>query len=59
MNITARFVGLIHIIVVTFFTSACAPQNKRVTLDDVGPPLWVLKGGGAYSDSNGNEFYGG
>jgi hypothetical protein len=58
MNITARFVGLIHIIAITFFTFACAPQNKRVTLDDVGPPKWVLKGGGAYSDSNGNAFYG-
>ena len=41
------------------FLGACETlPEKRVTLKDIGPPEWVLKGGGAYKDSEGKAFYG-
>ncbi|MFQ5715983.1 MAG: hypothetical protein ACE5GQ_02660 [Nitrospinales bacterium] len=42
--------------------SACASSPTmpppRLTLQDVDPPEWVVKGGGAYDDSGGKAFYG-
>ena len=42
------------------FLSACAsgPESTRVTLGEYDPPEWVMKGSGAFEDSNGKAFYG-
>ena len=41
------------------FLGACETlPEQRVTLQDASPPEWVLKGGGAYKDSEGKAFYG-
>ena len=46
-------------IILLIFLGACETlPAKRVTLNDIDPPKWVLKGGGAYKDSGGKAFYG-
>ncbi|MFQ5672497.1 MAG: LPP20 family lipoprotein [Nitrospinales bacterium] len=49
------------ILIVSLF-SACASTPplppQRATLKDVEPPDWVMRGGGAFEDSDGKAFYG-
>jgi hypothetical protein len=42
------------------FLPACAstPEPTRVTLDKYDPPEWVMKGSGAFKDTDGKAFYG-
>ncbi len=46
------------IILLTFLGACGTVPEKRVTLQDIGPPDWVLKGSGAHKDSEGKAFYG-
>ena len=46
---------------ILFIAISCACGHfpeKRITLEKINPPDWVLKGGGAYKDFNIKAFYG-
>ncbi|MBT6716077.1 MAG: hypothetical protein HOB18_00350 [Nitrospina sp.] len=51
------FWGLLSIVAIL---SACSstPEPTRTMLGDYEAPEWVLKGAGAFEDSNGKAFYG-
>ena len=55
-NVHLKLLGSIFLLTVS---SACGHlPEKLVTLEEAHPPEWVLKGGGAYKDSDGKSFYG-
>jgi len=56
-NKFSLFLGLM--LSLTMF-SACSstPEPTRTTMSEYEPPEWVMKGAGAYKDSNGKAFYG-
>lgn len=59
MKTTNRFFSLLGIILVSALFSACASQpTKPTSLLAGNPPDWVVKGSGAFKDSNGKAFYG-
>ncbi|HIK57669.1 MAG: LPP20 family lipoprotein [Nitrospinaceae bacterium] len=46
------------VFILTFLGGCETLPENRITLQDTNPPEWVLKGGGAYKDSEGKAFYG-
>ena len=50
---------ILGVIILSALFSACASQPKKPTSLMAGnPPDWVIKGSGAFKDSNGKAFYG-
>lgn len=59
MKTTTRLFKIFGIIIISALFSACASQPKKATSLMAGnPPDWVVKGSGAFKDSNGKAFYG-
>lgn len=58
----SRFFALLGLISLSTLFAACASETpavgKKPTLASLKPPEWVIKGGGAFKDSNGRAFYG-
>ena len=46
------------ILIVSLLGACASGPPKRATLKDADAPDWVIKGGGAFEDSNGKAFYG-
>ena len=55
-----RFSINFGLVVFIFMLGACSstPESTRTTMSEYDPPKWVMKGGGAFKDSNGRAFYG-
>lgn len=51
--------SMLGIIIISVMFSACGSlPTKPTSLSAANPPDWVVKGGGAFKDSNGKAFYG-
>lgn len=46
------------VLIVSLLAACASGPPKRPTLKDANAPDWVIKGGGAFEDSNGRAFYG-
>ena len=46
------------VLIVSLLGACASGPPKRATLKDANAPSWVIKGGGAFEDSNEKAFYG-
>ncbi len=51
-------VGSFILLLTVFSGCASTPESTRTTMSEYSPPEWVMKGSGAFEDSNGKTFYG-